>query len=309
MSQGFDPYYKWLGIPLHESPPNHYRLLGISLFESDSEVIENALNQRVEHLRSFATGAHAMLAQRLLNEIATVGVCLLRPVEKHAYDTALRAATGAGGRDVTAQPITPLSPFIPAGQELLPPSGSEVSRPFDPLDDVRNTAMRARGNRGAARRASRHRVTPVVGILLSSLFGFGAGVLHTVHHMPKPSFDRGTYGHLPFVRQPGTTSDAEASPAVEAARTAKSPGYCPTVAAIFAAAGNGVAAAVPRRRSTEERISSTEGLGGGGRASKPPLPERIRKKDHTGSFPLGDVYAGSRVWRPCRAANPGNFGA
>jgi hypothetical protein len=27
---GFDPYHVWLGIPPHEQPPNHYRLLGIA---------------------------------------------------------------------------------------------------------------------------------------------------------------------------------------------------------------------------------------------------------------------------------------
>ena len=39
---GFDPYRKWLGIPPQEQPPNHYRLLGIGLFESDFDVISNA---------------------------------------------------------------------------------------------------------------------------------------------------------------------------------------------------------------------------------------------------------------------------
>ena len=29
MAANFDPYYKWLGIPPEEQPPNHYRLLGI----------------------------------------------------------------------------------------------------------------------------------------------------------------------------------------------------------------------------------------------------------------------------------------
>ncbi len=29
----FDPYHKWLGIPPDEQPANHYRLLGLELFE------------------------------------------------------------------------------------------------------------------------------------------------------------------------------------------------------------------------------------------------------------------------------------
>lgn len=31
----FDPYEQWLGIPPSEQPPDHYRFLGLSLFEAD----------------------------------------------------------------------------------------------------------------------------------------------------------------------------------------------------------------------------------------------------------------------------------
>ena len=33
----FDPYRKWLGIPPKDQPPNHYRLLGLELFETDPD--------------------------------------------------------------------------------------------------------------------------------------------------------------------------------------------------------------------------------------------------------------------------------
>ena len=36
----FDPYDQWLGIPAQEQPPNHYRLLGVSLFEAVLLVID-----------------------------------------------------------------------------------------------------------------------------------------------------------------------------------------------------------------------------------------------------------------------------
>ena len=70
MASGFNPYYKWLGIPPEEQPPNHYRLLGLRLFESDPEVIESASDQRMAHLRTYQTGQYAALSQRLLNEVA-----------------------------------------------------------------------------------------------------------------------------------------------------------------------------------------------------------------------------------------------
>ena len=56
MPEIFDPYHKWLGIPPAEQPPNHYRLLAIPLFESDPDVIANAADQRMSHIRSFQIG-------------------------------------------------------------------------------------------------------------------------------------------------------------------------------------------------------------------------------------------------------------
>ena len=49
----FDPYYKWLGIPPDEQPPSYYRLLGLPNFEADPDVIDNAVNQRMAHIRTF----------------------------------------------------------------------------------------------------------------------------------------------------------------------------------------------------------------------------------------------------------------
>ena len=43
MSDAFDPYHRWLGIPPDEQPPHHYRLLGINAFETDPEVIRDAV--------------------------------------------------------------------------------------------------------------------------------------------------------------------------------------------------------------------------------------------------------------------------
>ena len=85
----FDPYHKWLAIPPQEQPPNHYRLLGVQLFESDPDVIASAADQRMAHIRSFQTGTHADLSQQILNELAAARVCLLNPEKKAEYDQAL----------------------------------------------------------------------------------------------------------------------------------------------------------------------------------------------------------------------------
>lgn len=95
MSDEFDPYRKWLGIPAAEQPPNHYRLLAIAPFEDDPDVIEIAADQRMAHLRTLQTGPHAALSQKLLNELAGAKLCLLKPEEKAAYDANLRARFAA----------------------------------------------------------------------------------------------------------------------------------------------------------------------------------------------------------------------
>jgi formylglycine-generating enzyme required for sulfatase activity len=86
----FDPYHKWLGIPPEEQPPNHYRLLGIALFEDDRDVIEAAADQRMAFVQQMATGPHVEASQKLLNELARARICLLGP-DRAAYDAQLRA--------------------------------------------------------------------------------------------------------------------------------------------------------------------------------------------------------------------------
>ena len=90
MGEKFDPYHKWLGIPLKDQPPNHYRLLGIELLESDRDVIDAAANRLMGYLKELAVGDEAAHSQRLLNEIARVRICLLNQEKKQEYDRELR---------------------------------------------------------------------------------------------------------------------------------------------------------------------------------------------------------------------------
>src|SRR6267142_6947814 len=106
MSERFDPYYTWLGIPPHEQPANHYRLLGISLFESNEEVISNAADRLMLHLRAFQGGKRSKESQRLLNEISAARVCLLNRETKTTYDQKLRAIRQAS-EATAAKPAEP----------------------------------------------------------------------------------------------------------------------------------------------------------------------------------------------------------
>jgi len=118
MAQGFDPYHRWLGIPREEQPPHHYRLLGIQLFEGQADVIENAADRQMAFLRTFQTGPHGPLSQKLLNQVAAAKICLLNPDKKAAYDALLLERLE--GAVPPAAPEVERYDFIePAGQEAF----------------------------------------------------------------------------------------------------------------------------------------------------------------------------------------------
>ncbi|MEN6457714.1 MAG: NPCBM/NEW2 domain-containing protein [Thermoguttaceae bacterium] len=91
MDRSFDPYYIWLGIPPEDQPPNHYRLLGVKLFESNPDVLQSAADRQMVHLRTFQMGKHSAVSQKLLNEVSAARVCLLNVAKKAAYDAKLQA--------------------------------------------------------------------------------------------------------------------------------------------------------------------------------------------------------------------------
>ncbi len=91
MTEQFDPYYTWLGIPPEEQPPNCYRLLGLRLLETNPQAIENAADRQMSQHRTFQVGPHSAASQKLLNEVAAAKICLLNPAKKAEYDRRLRA--------------------------------------------------------------------------------------------------------------------------------------------------------------------------------------------------------------------------
>jgi serine/threonine protein kinase len=93
MSASFDPYYEWLSIPPEDQPANFYRLLGVKLLEANPQVLNSAADRQMAHVRTFANGPKAGLAQRVLNELSGARVVLLDPARKAAYDAMLRAAS------------------------------------------------------------------------------------------------------------------------------------------------------------------------------------------------------------------------
>jgi hypothetical protein len=129
MSESFDPYHIWLGIPPKDQPPNHYRLLGIQELEEHTDVIDAAANRQTTYLHEMAAGPHRKESQQLLNEIAAARRCLLSPEQKLQYDAKLRAEHAAAQAAQTAavpvaqavappvaQPVAPAVPFIDTGE-------------------------------------------------------------------------------------------------------------------------------------------------------------------------------------------------
>ncbi len=121
MSSDFDPYYLWLGIPPHEQPPNHYRLLGIALYESNASVIDSAASRQSTYLHSVAAGPQRQASQKLLTEIAAARRTLLSAESKPIYDAELKARL---------EPVVPKAALLvarPVGVPVAAPVAAPIA--------------------------------------------------------------------------------------------------------------------------------------------------------------------------------------
>ncbi len=154
MAEPFNPYHEWLGVPALERRPNHYQLLGIPLFEDAPQVIDNAADRQMAHLRTFQSGSRAADSQRVLNEVAAARICLLKPEFKAAYDAQLRVALSH--RPTGIRKAIPLDPASIAGHVR-----SESVSPTAAAPEVTNSLVggdslpSANRGSGGRRRASR----------------------------------------------------------------------------------------------------------------------------------------------------------
>lgn len=117
MSDAFDPYYIWLGIPPGEQSPDHYRLLGIAQFESNADVIRNAAEQRMRYLRT-VTGPRAKRLQQLINEIVSAQRVLSEGDARDKYN-ALITESPLSRRRPSPSPSTRTAAFKPPSIDTL----------------------------------------------------------------------------------------------------------------------------------------------------------------------------------------------
>jgi hypothetical protein len=141
MTDSFNGYHVWLGIPPSEQPPNHYRLLGIGIFETDVDVIDHAADRQMAHVRTFQSGPHKGLSQQILNELAAARVCLLNAQRKKSYDDELREKLAAASKVAIAVPkAVPVAATAPrvvpqAVPAALAPQAANAPEAI-PVDDM-----------------------------------------------------------------------------------------------------------------------------------------------------------------------------
>jgi hypothetical protein len=183
MAENFDPYHRWLSIPPEEQPPNHYRLLGLKVLESDLDVIESAADRQMTHVRTFQGGKYADDSQRILNEISTAKVTLLDPSKKKSYDAALTAKLEEAKRARRAERPLAVAQPLPAVETPLPLGQPPVAQPptvAPPMSlPAANQVSRANPQVSALQRRKRSGLPPVAlaaigGIALAVVAALGA---------------------------------------------------------------------------------------------------------------------------------------
>jgi len=202
----FDPYHTWLGIRPDEQPPNHYRLLGLSLFEDSPAVIDNAADRQMSHVRTFQTGPHAAASQRLLSEITLARICLVNPQKRAAYDTELQKTL----------PPPPPQPPLAETQPIV----VEVPPVFTPLNEPASTlAVRTADDAAGSIRRKKNPVVEVAKIVGGGLAGLVLSVL-LLRYVALIDIT----GLLPVPkRQPPTVAQSDSTPPAVMADAKKSP--------------------------------------------------------------------------------------
>ncbi len=184
---GHELICEWLGLPAESWPPDHYRLLGLEPGESDPELIEQRVHQRLDSVRHYQM-THPELATEAMNRLAQAYVCLTDSASKQPYDAALLGgaapaaamtavaevrkapsntpdplawlfgpATSAHQSPTATPPPLPRLPSLPPAQPqtLAPAAEPEPPEPVDPLVAAARDSKPAR--RGLATKRALYR--------------------------------------------------------------------------------------------------------------------------------------------------------
>jgi len=127
-SEPFNPYHKWLGIRDKQTPPNHYRLLGLELWETDEDVIREAYSRQMNHVRHFWIGPHRDLCQQILDELLAARDTLLDAQLRRPYDRWLKLVRNEADAQTSAGTFSPRQPF---SVHVAPPAAVVGAPPVD----------------------------------------------------------------------------------------------------------------------------------------------------------------------------------
>ncbi len=142
MEEPFNPYVVWFGITGAHRRPNHYALLGLSPFESDTVAIEAAARRRAADLAEVQPGAYEALRQQLLTEVEQARRVLADPAQKRQYDELLRRHAAAHASKTTttqrsnASPESSKTKLNASVADLLPPRTATVAGPRLPTNNA-----------------------------------------------------------------------------------------------------------------------------------------------------------------------------
>lgn len=174
----FNPHHKWLGISPSEFPYDHYRLLAIGRFENDADVIENAADQRMAHLRRMSVGSRSELAEALLNELSAAKLELLTPDRKKAYDAALKAKDAETKPAADTKAVQPTKRVRPTQEASKPAKALPVAAPLKAAAEpaIPDFGKSSAARSGMATRARRKKSNlPVIALLIVAALALGGG--------------------------------------------------------------------------------------------------------------------------------------
>jgi hypothetical protein len=121
---GVDPYYRLLSISPRQRKfgvMDHFTLLGVEFGEGDPIIIENAVDQRIQHLRTFRLSQEfGKVAEQLMTEVSAARLVLMNEGKREAYVRELTA-----GQQSQAAAPTPIVP-MPTAQALPRPAPQPV---------------------------------------------------------------------------------------------------------------------------------------------------------------------------------------
>jgi hypothetical protein len=111
----------WLGLPPGEWPPDHYRLLGLEAGESNAELIEQRVHERLDTVRRYQM-MHPEQATEAMNRLAQAFVCLTEPSAKKTYDAQLGVVAAVAPAPILPPPQAEPLDWLPSQPPFFLPS-------------------------------------------------------------------------------------------------------------------------------------------------------------------------------------------